>query len=83
MDRLKSLHLFTTYSKPSCATSCFPIESKRLQKRIIADLNLYLADNTQAWILSADGRYQRAARNEGDEMISAQNTLLEELAKVN
>lgn len=61
--------------------TCFPIESKRLQKRIIEDLNLYLADNTQAWILSADGRYQRAARNEGDEMISAQNTLLEQLAK--
>ncbi len=63
--------------------TCFPIESKRLQKRIIADLNLYLADNTQAWILSADGRYHRAARNEGDEMISAQNMLLEELAKIN
>ncbi len=63
--------------------TCFPIESKRLQKRIIDDLNLYLTDNTQAWILSADGRYQRAPRNEGDEMISAQNTLLEELAKTN
>lgn len=59
----------------------FPIESKRLQKRIISDLNIYLQDNTQAWILSADGRYQRAERAENATPISAQTTLLEQLAR--
>nr|WP_040577104.1 polyphosphate kinase 1 [Methylophaga lonarensis] len=61
--------------------TCFPIESKRLRQRIIDDLETYLADNTQAWILSADGRYQRVARNEGDEPVAAQTLLLEKMAK--
>ncbi len=61
--------------------ACFPIENKKAKKRIINDLELYLSDNTQAWILSGDGRYQRVERSEGEEAISAQMTLLTELAK--
>lgn len=61
--------------------ACFPIEQKKLKKRIINDLELYLADNTQAWILSEDGRYNRVERDEDVEPISAQMTLLTELAK--
>ena len=61
--------------------TCFPIESKRLRQRVIDDLETYLADNTQAWILSADGRYQRVARNEADEPVAAQTLLLEKMAK--
>lgn len=60
--------------------TAFPIESKKLRERIIADLEVYLADNTQAWLLNADGRYQRATQ-EGDEAISAQMYLLEQMAK--
>lgn len=61
--------------------TCFPIESKKLRQRVIEDLEIYLADNTQAWLLSADGRYQRANVEEGQEPISAQMTLLSQMAK--
>ena len=61
--------------------TCFPIESKKLRQRIIDDLNVYLADNSQAWILSDNGRYQRVERSEDEETISAQMTLLKSLAK--
>ncbi len=37
----------------------FPIEAPELQKRIADDLDLYLADDCQAWCLSADGGYAR------------------------
>jgi polyphosphate kinase len=36
----------------------FPLE-RRLRNRIIEDLNVWLEDNTNAWILQPDGRYQR------------------------
>jgi len=61
--------------------TCFPIESKKLRKRIIEDLNVYLADNSQAWILSDTGRYDRVAHPKDEDVISAQMTLLSSLAK--
>ena len=61
--------------------TCFPIENKKLRQRVINDLELYLTDNTQAWSLSSDGRYQRVERADGDEAVSAQATLLESMAK--
>lgn len=60
--------------------TCFPIESKKLRQRIIDDLQLYLSDNTQAWLLQPDGRYQRAARDAQQTPISAQTTLLQQLS---
>ncbi len=60
--------------------TCFPIENKKLKKRVISDLKIYLADNTQAWLLTDNGRYQRI-NNKDIEPISAQKTLLAELAK--
>lgn len=60
--------------------TCFPLDHKRLRQRVIDDLNLYLADNTQAWILSENGRYQRVERPDDAEPISAQTTLLASLA---
>jgi polyphosphate kinase len=45
------------------------------------DLELYLTDNTQAWILNADGRYHRVDKEESAPQISAQTTLLEQMAK--
>lgn len=59
----------------------FPIEPKKLRQRVIDDLELYLADNTQAWILSSDGRYERVHRADDVEAISAQTILLEKMAK--
>ncbi len=37
----------------------FPVEAAALQARIEEDLELYLADDTQAWDLDAQGRYTR------------------------
>ncbi len=40
---------------------CFPIEEKRPRDSVIAyGLLSYLSDNTQAWILQADGTYKRS-----------------------
>ena len=61
--------------------TCFPIESRKLRNRIIDDLNVYLADNSQAWILSDNGRYDRVSRPDNEEVISAQMSLLGSLAK--
>jgi polyphosphate kinase len=38
----------------------FPVDSPELQARVTEDLQLYLADDCQAWTLSADGSYARA-----------------------
>jgi len=61
--------------------ACFPVENKKLRQRIIADLNLYLADNSQAWLLTENGRYQRITRHDDETIISAQVNLLEALSK--
>ena len=61
--------------------TAFPIEHKKLKKSIIEDLNTYLADNSQAWLLSENGRYKRVERSEQDEVISAQTSLLTAMAK--
>jgi polyphosphate kinase len=37
----------------------FPIQRKSHRERILEDLTRYLEDNTQAWVLLADGRYER------------------------
>jgi polyphosphate kinase len=57
---------------------CFPIESRRLQTRILQNLNLYLKDNTQAWLLQSDGSYQRLKKADSDEPIHAQFSLMHE-----
>jgi polyphosphate kinase len=40
---------------------CFPVERRSYRDRIVEDLEAYLADNTQAWPLKADGSYERLA----------------------
>jgi polyphosphate kinase len=57
----------------------FPILRRNHRKRILRDLEIYLADNTHAWLLGADGRYVRS--EPGDEPpVTAQETLLAEYA---
>jgi polyphosphate kinase len=60
---------------------CFPILDKELAQRVYDEaLENYLIDNTQAWILQADGRYERA--NPGDDPPhSAQLALLSKLCE--
>jgi polyphosphate kinase len=38
----------------------FPVEAPELQSRVAEDLKLYLADDTQTWIMNSTGGYTRA-----------------------
>ena len=51
----------------------FPVESPDALSRVADDLKLYLADDTQAWVLNSTGQYARAA-SAGH--VSAQSGLL-------
>ena len=57
----------------------FPIEHDEHRKRILADLETYLADNVNAWELQADGSYRQVETGAG-KRICAQELLLEQYA---
>ena len=58
--------------------ACFPIEEKRPRDQIIQlGLLNYLSDNSQAWILQADGSY-RHAKAGNTKPRSAQQVLLDQ-----
>ena len=59
---------------------CFPIESSKHQVRILHDLELYLQDTGNAWILQSDGTYSKIATDQ-EPGFKAQSQLLEELRK--
>jgi len=60
---------------------CFPILDPELAQRVYDEaLENYLADNVQAWILHADGHYERAVPG-GDPPHSAQNSLIARLCQ--
>lgn len=58
--------------------TCFPIENKKLHQRILHDLDVYLKDDDQAWLLQSDGSYQRCTPK-GETPFQAQTELLREL----
>ncbi|KZC22554.1 hypothetical protein RHOFW104R3_17385 [Rhodanobacter denitrificans] len=59
----------------------FPILDAELAARVFEEtLANSLADNTQAWLLGADGRYTRAEPG-GDPPYSAQQGLIERYCK--
>ncbi len=60
----------------------WPIKNMSNRKRIINELEIYLKDNRQAWILQADGNYA-APTSFGQNAVSAQQTLLSKHARVN
>jgi polyphosphate kinase len=43
----------------------FPIRRPKYRERILRDLESYLRDDTQAWLLDSRGRYARAAHGDG------------------
>ena len=59
--------------------SCFEIRQKAMRNQLRHDLDLFLADNFQAWVLSGDGSYKRLTPGKNDR-ISAQETFLDDLA---
>ncbi|WP_221792998.1 polyphosphate kinase 1 [Oceanobacter mangrovi] len=60
--------------------TAFPIENNKLKERVKAELQVYMDDNSQAWILQSDGSYVRSQPAEGEEVIRAQSILLANLA---
>jgi polyphosphate kinase len=58
--------------------SCFEIRQKAMREKIRYHLELFLADNCQAWVLNGNGQYERLSPGDG-ERISAQETFLEQL----
>ncbi|MBT3816707.1 MAG: polyphosphate kinase 1 [Methylococcales bacterium] len=59
----------------------FPITSKVLHDRVLKELDCYLKDNTQAWLLQSDGRYQQAVPADESKRHSAQVELMKKLTK--
>jgi polyphosphate kinase len=61
----------------------FPFEIKRIRERVIKELNYYLEDNTQAWMLQDDGKYTLQPPDAGEAIpaFNAQAALLDELAE--
>jgi polyphosphate kinase len=57
---------------------CFPIQRDEHRARVLADLELYLADNSEAWDLQADGGYRRSSPGDATP-VAAQLALLEAL----
>jgi polyphosphate kinase len=58
----------------------FPVLDRRHRERILRDLECYLADNTNAWVLSPDGVYERTTPGT-DKPFSAQLALLQRHAE--
>ena len=58
--------------------SCFEIRQKAMKEQLRNHLDLFLADNSQAWVLSGDGKYTRLTPD-AEERVSAQETFLERL----
>jgi polyphosphate kinase len=54
----------------------FPVESPELRARVADEMELYLADDTQAWRLGADGEYRRVTGAPGAPGLCAQARLL-------
>ena len=61
--------------------SCFEIRQKAMKEQIMRDLELFLADNCQAWTLEEDGSYTRLTPG-ADEPVAAQTEFLKLLAVV-
>lgn len=59
--------------------TCFPVEGKKLITRVKKELESYLSDNTQSWVLQPDGRYVRSSPTGNQNARSAQAGLLEKL----
>lgn len=60
---------------------CWPVHDMILRKRIINELEAYLKDNRQAWILQSNGTYTPPVTY-GPNPYSAQQALLSQLARV-
>lgn len=60
--------------------TAFPVENEKLKERMKQDLEYYMRDNCQAWILQSDGSYKLTKPKSGEEAFKAQAELLNNLA---
>ena len=59
--------------------TCFPVEGKKLVMRVKKELEGFLSDNTQSWVLQPDGSYLRISPTGNQNARNIQSTLLERL----
>ena len=60
--------------------TAFPLEDSALALRVREDLDTYLADNCQSWVLQPDGHYLQSRPRDGEARVAAQLVLMERLA---
>lgn len=60
--------------------TCFPIENEKLASRMKEDLELYIQDNCQSWLLNSNGEYIKQRPKKSEPAINAQLQLLNEWA---
>ncbi len=60
---------------------CFPLTDPQLAQRVCQELQLYLDDNSQAWILQPDASYKRT-KPAATTRVDAQQALLQQLTVV-
>ncbi|HYA86738.1 MAG TPA: polyphosphate kinase 1 [Nitrospirota bacterium] len=60
--------------------TCFPVERTELRQRLIEDLEYYLKDNSQAWLLQSDGTHRKLEPGT-EKSFSAQSALLERYSR--
>jgi polyphosphate kinase len=56
--------------------TCYPFDHKKIRDRVLEDMNAYLKDNTQAWVLQSDGSYIKMNPASDEEPFSVQGELL-------
>jgi polyphosphate kinase len=61
--------------------TCFPVDNKKLHTRILNDLDCYLKDNMQAWLLQSDGSYILAAPKADEDPYTVQEEILTSFLK--
>ncbi|MFC3607645.1 polyphosphate kinase 1 [Stutzerimonas tarimensis] len=61
----------------------FPLEGKKMLTRVKKELEAYLTDNTQSWVLQSDGSYLRNSPIGNQNARNAQATMLERLTTAN
>jgi len=60
--------------------TCFPIEDRRLARRLRRDMEVYLRDNAQSWELQPDGDYLARHPAPGEKRVASQQALMQRLA---
>lgn len=60
---------------------CFPITDDAMKKRLLTDLDLCIQDNAGAWELQSDGSWLRLRAHPGEDVISVQRELLQNLSE--